>query len=125
VSRVVEVRALPDGRYRVHYFVFDPEGPCEVPNGMVKTKQGASVRVGGSIPTPEGDIVTRGYIACEPERKSVLPDGRRGTIRLCIKSDDPRAVTCDLCMATEQYRAAMAELATLVTPPNVGPQATK
>ena len=119
MRRVIEIRALPDGRYRIHYFVFDPEGPCELPTGMVKTNQGSSVRVGGSIPTPEGIVATRGYIACEPERKSVLPDGRRGTIRLCLRSDDPRAVSCPSCKETAEYKAAMADLETLRTARNI------
>jgi hypothetical protein len=119
MSRVLEVRALPDGRYRIHWFIFDPDGPVSLPQGTIETSHGP-MKVGGSIPTPDGIVLSRGRIACEPQRTSVLPDQRRGTIRMCLRSDDPRAVSCPECQATAEYKAAMANLETLVTPPNIG-----
>lgn len=114
MSRTVELRVLPDGRVRIHWFMFDQAGPVSLPHGTTKS----GVAMGGSLPDENGDYCSRGRIVCQPQRTSILPEkGRRGITRPVVHSDDPRAVTCPECQATEEWKAAMANLKELL---NVG-----
>ncbi len=110
MNRTIEMRVLPDGRVRIHWFLFDANGPVQLPRGVIMTNAGPKQIGGAVLPDDDGVHQTRGMIACEPKRTSVTAENRRGTIRPTVHSDDPRAVTCDLCMATAEWKAAMARL---------------
>lgn len=99
--RVVNVKLLPDGsgRVRIHWFVHSESGPAKTPGGVVKTSQGPA-RYDGA----------RGYIACQPQRTSVLPQMKGNEYTLLVHSDDVRAATCPDCLATVEAQAMLQEL---------------
>lgn len=102
MSNVVVMRVLPPDangtRYvRVCWFIIDKDGPVQNPGGMLETSWG-----------PKGYEGARGRIACQPKRTSVLPEFNGAETRLCVNSEEPRAVTCPECKATPEYKAAMA-----------------
>lgn len=107
MSRTAVLRLLPDGsgRVRIHWFIWDKEGPIQMPQTMVMTAKGP-MAVGGNAVTGE----RRGRIACQPKLKSVLPQQKGQEYLLFTHSDDPRAASCPECMATEEYKAAMKAL---------------
>jgi hypothetical protein len=103
VTRVV-LTVLPGeptdgtGRVRIHHFVRDGAGPVRLPARVEPTPAGP-LRLGGGV----------GKIACRP----ALADVDRvagGVARPVLFSDDPRAVTCPECRATEDYQKAQARL---------------
>lgn len=108
MSRIVVLRTLPpdengNRRVRICYFVKDEKGPIKIPNARLpKPKEGKHMpfRVPGCA----------GYIACQPKRSSTNPIQKGGETHLCTRSDDPRAVTCPECMATDEFKVAMAEI---------------
>ena len=96
--RVVEMKLLPDGsgRVRIHWFQICEDGPAKTPAGTVNTSAGSWEMCG-----------VQGRIACTPARDNVLPQYQGQVIHLTCRSEDPRAVTCPECQATEDYKAAM------------------
>ena len=100
--RHVLIRLLPDGsgRVRIHWFVRDESGPARTPGGVVPSSAGP-LKAGG----------TRGRIACKPGQRDVGPHAAGGTIEPVPHTDDIRAATCDLCLATDEARKALAEIA--------------
>lgn len=125
VRPAVNMRLLPDGtgRVRICWLVWDEKGPVTMPTGQVMTPQGP-VPVGGSLPAPGQAPLTRARIACDPLLSSVLPHSAvvrgQNVTRLVMHSDDPRAVTCPECAATEEYKKAMERYAALEGAPQPG-----
>ncbi len=103
---ILNMRLLNDGSGRVciHYFIRDPEGPITTPKG-----QGQLAGCGG----------TKGRIACNPEQNSVSSQVSNGEYRMCVHSDDPRAVTCPACLASPEAKALLEHYAGMV---DVAPQ---
>lgn len=102
MSNIVVMRVLPPDaqgtRYvRVCWFMIDANGPAQNPSGVIETSWG-----------PKDYEGARGRIACQPQRTSVLPEYNGVETKLTVRSEDPRAVTCPLCKATPEYKAAMA-----------------
>ncbi len=93
-------KLLPDGRVCIHWFVADPAGPIRNGEATVSQTQGGPLVIGGGV----------GRLACRPQQNSVLTQIRGNVAFPCGNSDDPRAVTCPDCMATEEYKKRMAEL---------------
>lgn len=104
-KRVINMRVLPgqpldgSGQVCIHLFVKDDHGsfvePCVT--CMVEDEEGRprlSVRP------------SRGRLACDPKR-SVASITRDGVTTITHRSDDPRAVTCPKCKASEAYRQRM------------------
>src|SRR5215467_9714350 len=95
----VTIRLLPDGsgRVRIHWYVKFKGGPIK------------SVAQNGVINFPASE----GKIACSPD---LGPSVRLsdGSMQLTHRSDDPRAVTCPECMATQEFKDAMAEIGAAV-----------
>jgi hypothetical protein len=109
MNRVVVLRTLPPDEYgnrrvRICYFVKDDAGPVKIPDArLAKPKDGGKhypFKVPGCA----------GYIACQPKRANVMPVQKGGETYLCTRSDDPRAVTCPDCEATDEFKVAMAEI---------------
>lgn len=95
-KRHVEIKILPDGRARIHYFVRDPKGPIVTTGGVIATARG-----------PRRMLGAQGYIACRQKLDKVSPTVKNGIITPFLHSDDARAVTCDLCMNTDEYKEIM------------------
>lgn len=96
-------RLLPDGsgKIRIHWF-------CRGP-GPIKTK--GRVVMFGINPQHLGGA--QGKVACQASRTSLLPEVTGQGINHLEITDDPRAATCPECCATEEYKAAMANYATM------------
>jgi hypothetical protein len=105
-GRVVEMRVLPGGKVRIHWFERALDGPATTPSGMTTGAEGR-LQVGP----------VRGRIACMPTQANVAPQTKGGVIRLVCHSDEPRAVTCPECMATENFKTALANLNELLQQP--------
>ena len=105
MSQVVVIRMLkPDehgvSRARQCYFVRDAQGPVKYKECELQAdKKGKKIpfRMPG----------TAGYVACQPKRASLDPMRRDGEQHVCIRTDDPRVVTCPDCIATSEYKEAM------------------
>jgi hypothetical protein len=87
------------GKLCIHWLMRDPMGAME------KIMQ---------VPAEEPGKLTNGKvrcrIACDPSRRSDMPEHWRNEITLFLRSDDPRAVTCFDCIATPEYSEAMAQI---------------
>ena len=105
MSQKANLRILPDGRIRIHWFQWDDEGPIQLHQSTTMTFLGP-MRLGGNIVTGKN----RGRIACMPEQKTIQPIMTNGIVKPLAHSDDPRAVTCDLCMATPLFATALQEI---------------
>lgn len=97
MSRIINMRGMADGRARIHWFREFANGPITTAADVRMTQLGP-MTLGGKT----------GGIACNPEQNSVLPQDCGSEIFICLRSDDPRAVTCDKCMATPEFAVAMA-----------------
>lgn len=106
MSRVVEMKVLPSGKVRIHYFHRTEEGAATAPSGLTPDEEG-KLRMGP----------VKGIIACSPATSKITSTTTKGVTRLVCHSDDPRAATCPQCAATEVYKAAMAEYASLLEQP--------
>jgi hypothetical protein len=98
----VVVRTLPDGRVCIHWLMRDPEGPIQTMNQVVRGA-GAMMWKGA-----------RFRCACQPERTSLNTSEVGRTVQF-THTDDPRAATCPKCLATVEYKDAMARLQGLQT----------
>jgi hypothetical protein len=97
MKRVIAIKMLPDGSGRVViHWLIRGEGPITTPRSEIRTPAGP--RMGGGV---------TGKIACQPERKSALPEVKGGEILMFHYSDDCRAVTCPDCMATPEFARQM------------------
>lgn len=106
--QTVELKLLPDGsgRIRIHWVMRDPEGPVLIHDRVVETSWGPKLMSG-----------SRWRVACQPQRASIAPQAQGQKILPFPITDDPRAVTCDLCVATEWFQKARAELENTVPSP--------
>lgn len=92
----INIKVLPDGRVRIHWFQKDEEGPITTPLGAPSAMP--MMKFGG----------VKGRIVCMKSLAEVTPQ-KTGTMPVQIThSDDLRAVTCDLCMETGEFKAAVA-----------------
>ncbi len=105
--RAVTVRVLKDPatgafrKVRIHYFHRTPDGHITTPGKKVH-----GVRLGGA----------KGYIACNKAIASVAAQTKGGVINLVVHSDDPRAVTCPECLASDDHKKRMAEYSDILKP---------
>lgn len=91
---------LPGGRVVMHWLMPHPEGPIVRAPAVKMSNRGPRQITKG----------IRGRIACRPALASDLPSGTPEHMALLFRSEEPRAVDCPACMATPEYRAAMAAL---------------
>jgi len=106
--RTVQIQLLKDGtgRIRIHYFHKDDQGPAFTPAVTLRSSIGP-VRAGG----------VKGRIACQPTLSIVTPQVTVHEVKPLVHSDDPRAVTCPECRASDLWKKAMEEEGELsVTP---------
>lgn len=104
-KRIVSISVLPgeptDGKGRVciHLFVPDPHGPFTEPSVM---RQEAPNPEQGDNGLRVGPV--RGRLACDSKMvRKVAPVERNGVTSVTMRTDDPRAVTCPKCKATQVY----------------------
>jgi hypothetical protein len=102
----VVIRMLPDksGWVRIHWFVREPKGPIQT----LPSRDPTYAQLPDGHPMKPG---TRGYIACQRSRTTVTPELKNGVWHPCPHSDDVRAATCPECLATEEAKAMLANLA--------------
>jgi len=95
--RYVEIKRLPDGsgRVRVHWIVPDQNGPLLTSTSAVPSDQGIKLTPG-----------IRVRIACLPRQDTFSELTSDNGVKLTLRSDDPRAVTCPECQKTSEYQAA-------------------
>lgn len=102
----VDIKVLnlkTDRRVRIHWFMRTDDGPIQTGSMVASTALGPMV-LGGS----------RGKIVCQPKRTTLTSPMVLGRYQPCPCSDDVRAVTCDLCAATPEYKRAVEELAEIL-----------
>lgn len=105
-KRVVQVNVLPGqstdgtGRVCIHLYVPDERGPFVEPHAL---------HPGDEDPKQLVAKPTRGRLACDPRRK-VAPTTTNGVTAVTMRTDDPRAVTCPKCIASDSYEKMMARL---------------
>ena len=105
VRKVVNMKVLPGepldgtGRVCIHLFVQDELGRFVEPHALhpvfedgVQVKQKVDARP------------TRGRLACDPNRDPA-PKTRGNITTVTPRTDDPQAVTCLKCRASEDYKA--------------------
>lgn len=111
--RTISVKVLPgeptdgSGRVCIHLFVQDKKGLFVEPHVLHPTVQDGVEAPGMLEARP-----TRGRLACDRMRR-VAPVTRNGATVLTLRTDDPRAVTCPKCIASEEYTVAMERLGTV------------
>jgi hypothetical protein len=90
------------GRICIHLFVQDIRGPFVEPSVIHP-----AVDADGN-PDPRKLIAkpTRGRLACSRTRQ-VRPVTKGGVTTLTMRTDEPRAVTCPACIASDSYRLMM------------------
>lgn len=102
-KRAIDLKVLPgqptdgSGKVCIHLFVCDENGPFVEPCVM-------HVEESRLVSRP-----TRGRLACDPKR-TVAPVTRGGATSVTPRSDDPRAVTCLKCKASEAYKELMEKM---------------
>lgn len=106
-KRIINVNVLPGestdgtGRVCIHLFVRDENGMFTLPCVINPVMEDGIAQKGKVVAKP-----TRGRLACDPKR-SPLPTTRNGATVITPHSDDPRAVTCYKCKATQEYKKEM------------------
>ena len=113
-KRVVHMKVLPGepldgtGKVCVHLIVQDELGPftepCVLHMEDAESDDGQQFKRLVSKPT-------RMRLACSPSR-TVAPMTQGNVTTVTTRTDDPRAVTCLKCRATEYYTRAMELIAT-------------
>ena len=106
-KRIIDVRVIAgqptdgSGQISIHLFVRDPHGKFTEP-AVVHPVFKDGVRQGNQTAC----LPTRGRLACDADRN---PAAQRVGNRTLVtpRTDDPRAVTCPKCMATDAYRREM------------------
>ena len=109
IKMVPDKQGRPTDIVRIHYFVWDEKGPIALPQKVTPTALGP-LTIGGNVVTG----AFRGRLACAPGRAENQPVWANGRIVPCPQTDDPRAATCPECMASEDYKKAMAGLSELL-----------
>lgn len=110
-KRVVRLSVLPgepvdgSGRVCIHLFVQDERGPFVEPHVL----HPALDELGNPIKQQVVAKPTRGRLACHP-RRVPAPVTRGGVTIVTCRTDDPRAVTCQRCLASVDYARAMKSL---------------
>lgn len=109
VKRVVNINVLPgekldgSGRVCIHLFVRDEQGSFVEPHVLHHaTDEHGEIIKGQLVAKP-----TRGRLACDAQRKP--KPTKSNTITVLPRSDDPRAVTCPKCIASNYYREMMSK----------------
>ena len=103
-DRAINLRVLPgepldgSGRICIHLFVQDERGSFIEPHALHPVFENGVQKVQAKP--------TRGRLACDPKRDPA-PVTRGGVITVTPRTDDPRAVTCPRCMASDEYIKAM------------------
>lgn len=107
VKRIVNMNVLPGepldgtGMVCIHLFVPDVKGPFVEPHGLHPVVKDCEAVKQQLEARP-----TRGRLACDPKRL-VAPVTRGNVTNVTPRSDDPRAVTCLKCCASEDYKRMM------------------
>lgn len=108
--RTVIVKVLPgqptdgSGKVCVHLFVRDPYGSFVEPHVLHPV-----IRDGQVVKQELEAKPTRGRLACDRKRQAA-PVAGIGGMTITMRTDDPRAVTCPKCLASESYQELMAEI---------------
>lgn len=107
-DRAINLRVLPgepldgSGRICIHLFVQDAKrGSFIEPHALHPVFEN-----GAQVKQKVQAKPTRGRLACDPKRDPA-PVTRGGVITVTPRTDDPRAVTCPRCMASDEYIKAM------------------
>ena len=104
-KRIIHKKVLPGepldgtGRVCIHLLVPDENGPF-IQNHMLYVEEGEDEdgrRTRQLVHRP-----TRCRLACNPNR-SAKPEIRNGIITITMHTDDPQAVTCFKCLASDGY----------------------
>lgn len=104
MKRIVNVSVLPgeptdgSGRVCIHLFVPSDTGPFVEPHVLHSKLDDQGNPVGRQVEAKP----TRGRLACSATRMAA-PVTRDGVTKVTQRSDDPRAVTCPKCIASEFY----------------------
>lgn len=115
-NRVVNISVLPgeptdgSGRVCIHLFIKDDKGSFTEPHALYPVfKDGVQVKQ----ELTAGPMC--GRLACDPKRTPVvsLKGKSSNLISVLSRTDDPRAVTCPKCIASEIYRVMMEKFATV------------
>jgi hypothetical protein len=90
------------GKVCIHLFVRDDSGPITTPHAIlpVYDDKGEQVRQAGRFGS------ARGRLACDPKRL-VAPVAVGGHVVVTMRTDDPEAATCPVCLASRDYKAMM------------------
>lgn len=111
-KRVITMSVLPGepldgtGKVCIHLFVQDEKGLIVEPHVLHQVTDDQGKSTGQVTARP-----TRGRLACD-RKLTVRPVTKRGVTKITHRSDDPRAVTCPACIASEAYESAMLRLKT-------------
>ncbi len=113
-KRVINVKVLPGqpaeevergaGRVCIHLFVQDTHGRFVEPHALHPV-----VKNGEPVKQQVEAKPTRGRLACDPKRNPA-PVTRNGITTVTHRTDDPRAVTCPLCLTSLDYQNMMEKL---------------
>jgi hypothetical protein len=95
------------GRACIHLFVQDERGLFVEPHALHPVTDPAT---GEPVKQQVDARPTRGRLACDP-RRGVAPVTRGGVTTLTMRTDDPRAVTCLACTASDDYQDLVAKIA--------------
>lgn len=106
--RIVNVSVLPGeplngtGRVCIHLFVPDEKGPIVEPHVLHPSLDEQEQPIKQRVKVKP----TRGRLACDPKRQ-VTPVTKNGVTRVTPRTDDPRAVSCEKCKASREYKALL------------------
>lgn len=107
---VVNMPVLPgeptdgSGRVCIHLFVPDERGPFVEPHALHPV-----VQDGEEVKQQLEARPTRGRLACDPKRR-VAPVKKGNVVTVTPRTDDPRAVSCPKCKASDDYKRMVATL---------------
>jgi hypothetical protein len=95
---MIIIRMLPDksGRRRIHWFQRQVDGPLATQGQQQLTLIGP-MQLGGA----------KGRIVCQGPN-ATLDKSTAGNVEPVAHSDDPRAVTCPECKATQEFQTEIA-----------------
>ena len=106
-KRIINMNVIPgqpvdgSGQVCIHLFLQDERGPFVEPHALHPV-----VRDGEVVKQEVQAKPTRGRLACSKTRLAA-PVTRNGVTTLTPRTDDPRAVTCPKCKATDEYTEMM------------------
>lgn len=117
-KRIVNTRVLPgeptdgSGRACIHLFVQDEAGPFAEPHALHPALDDEGKQIKQKVEARP----TRGRLACSRTRL-VAPKTVRGVTTVTHRTDDPNAVTCPKCLASEDYLRAISTMKELAGEP--------